>query len=178
MADRQQTQKIVKAELNYLRIAPRKVRMVADTIKGLSVNEAEAQLLFQKRRPAKPILKLLRSAVANAKSNNQLKAENLGIVDIRVDGGPKFKRHMPRAMGRATLIEKKTSHITLVLEESDKFKPRFTAFPARPKKEKAAKKKEKKEDQKPAAPQTKKETKTSTPKKPGFFQKMFRRKSI
>ncbi|MBI2591512.1 MAG: 50S ribosomal protein L22 [Candidatus Brennerbacteria bacterium] len=163
------------AKLNHLRISPRKVRLVASLLKGLSVNEAEAQLLFQIRRPAKPILKLLRSAVANAK-NQQMKTDQLGIVKIEVNQGPRFKRFMPRARGSASLIEKKSSHITLVLEESEKFKPRFKI--AVPKKEKKTTKKAAKKStvEKPAVQEPR--TREYQPSKPGFFRKIFRRKSI
>ena len=81
------------AKLNYLRIAPRKVRSVADLIRGMSVNDAEAQLLMVRRRPAQPLLKLLRSAVANAK-NKQVNPDHLFIAEIRVDQGPMLKRIM------------------------------------------------------------------------------------
>jgi large subunit ribosomal protein L22 len=106
------------AKLRYLHIAPRKVRLVANAIKGLSVNEAEAQLLMSPRRPASDLIKLLRSAVANAKHNAQLSPERLFVKEIRVDQGPMLERYMPRAMGRATAIQKKSSHVTLVLAES------------------------------------------------------------
>jgi len=166
-----QTKKTAKAELNYLRIAPRKVRMVADIIKGLSVNEAEAQLIFQKRRPAKPILKLLHSAVANAK-NNQLNPSSLGVVDIRVDQGPRLKRYMPRARGVGNLIEKKMSHVTIVLEESDKFKSRYAVFPTTVKKS-LIKEKKKMLKKKPATEKKEEAIKSERPKKPGFFKKVF-----
>lgn len=169
-----QVKKIAKAELNYLRIAPRKVKMVADIIKGLSVNEAEAQLIFQKRRPAKPILKLLHSAVANAK-NKQLNPASLGIVDIRVDQGPRLKRYMARARGVGNLIEKKMSHITIVLEESDKFKSRYTVFPTTVKK--AVIKERKKMLKKKPSMEKKEEAKSDKPKKPGFFKKVFSKHS-
>lgn len=107
----------IKAVLKHLRIAPRKVRLVTDLIKGLSVSEAENQLKFLSKRPAIPILKLLQSAVANAARNFNIKKGNLYIFRITVDGGPMFKRWLPRAMGRATPIQKKTSHVTLILEE-------------------------------------------------------------
>ena len=113
------------AQLNYLRIAPRKVRSVGDLIKGLTVNEAEAQLLVQRRRPAKPLLKLLRSAVANAKNNKRLNPDHLFIASIRVDQGPMLKRSLPRARGSASPIQKKMSHVTLVLGVNENLKPRF-----------------------------------------------------
>ena len=109
------------AKLNYLRIAPRKVRLVATVIKGMSVNEAEAQLLVNPKRASEAVLKLLRSAVANAK-NKQMETEKLIVKEIKVDEGPMLKRWMPRAQGRATPIHKKSSHITMVLAESEKAK--------------------------------------------------------
>jgi len=131
---------IVTAKLKHLHIAPRKVRLVANAIKGLSVNEAEAQLLFRAKRSSHVILQLLRSAVANAKNNQKLNPSNLIVKNIQVDQGPTLKRFLPRAMGRATPIHKKTSHISLILEESPKAKmPRFNIAAAKkvksPKKE-------------------------------------------
>jgi large subunit ribosomal protein L22 len=170
--------KTTTAKLNYLKIAPRKTRLVADVLKGLSVNEAEAQLLLSQKRAAEPLIKLLRSAVANAK-NKQLNPERLFIKEIRVDQGPMMKRFIPRAMGRATAIQKKSSHITLVLAESEKLKaPRFKIVkPEKVKKEKTKTKeiKTEKETEKPKLP----EKETAKPaEKPGFVKKIFRRKSI
>lgn len=108
------------AKLRYLRIAPRKVRLVADLIRGKSVEEAQTILNFTVKRAAQPLLKLLKSAIANAKNNFQLEEANLYISKILVDEGPKYKRWMPRARGRASLIQKKTSHITLILDEINK----------------------------------------------------------
>lgn len=113
------------AQLNYLRITPRKVRSVGDLIKGLTVNEAEAQLLVQRRRPAKPLLKLLRSAVANAKNNKRVNPDHLFIESIRVDQGPMLKRSLPRARGSASPIHKVMCHVTLVLGVNENLKPRF-----------------------------------------------------
>src|SRR3989338_10212312 len=107
----------VTAKLNYLQIAPRKVRLIANALKGLAVNEAEAQLLFRPQRPAKPILDLLRSAVASAKYNHKLNPDKLMVSGIKVDQGPMIKRFLPRAMGRATPLQKKMSHVSLILEE-------------------------------------------------------------
>ena len=112
----------VKAKLSYLRIAPRKVRLVADLIRGKSVAEAERILNFAVKRGVKDILKLLKSAVASASHNFQLEKSNLYIAKITVDEGPKLKRWMPRARGSASEIQKKTSHITIILEE---IKPSF-----------------------------------------------------
>lgn len=107
----------VRAKLSYLRIAPRKVRLVADLIRGKSVEEAETILNFTTKKAAFPIFKLLRSAIANAKNNFQLDPANLYIFRITVDEGPKYKRWQARARGQAAEIQKKTSHITLVLDE-------------------------------------------------------------
>jgi large subunit ribosomal protein L22 len=108
----------VVAKLKYLRIAPRKVRLVADLIRRKSVNEALNILDFTNKKAAKPLKKLLNSAIANAKHNFQLDPSKLYISKITVDEGPKYKRWMPRARGRADEIQKKTSHITLVLAEA------------------------------------------------------------
>jgi len=112
--------KEVKAYLRYLRIAPRKVRLVADLIRGKSVEEAERILNFTRKKAALPLLKLLKSAIANAKHNFNLDAKNLYISKITVDEGPKMEKIFPRARGRADIIQKKTSHITLVLKEKEK----------------------------------------------------------
>jgi large subunit ribosomal protein L22 len=113
--------------LSYLRMAPRKVRSVADLIRGLSANEAEAQLLVQRRRPSLALLKLLRSAVANVKNNDkQVNPDHLFISEIRVDGGPMLKRSLPRARGSASPIQKKMSHVTLTLDVNEKLSSRFT----------------------------------------------------
>ena len=108
----------VMARLKYLRIAPRKVRMVADLIRGKSVQEAEQILNIVVKRASKPLLKLLKSALANAKNNFHLDETNLYVSKITVDEGPKLKRWRARSRGQAYEIQKKTSHITLVLAEA------------------------------------------------------------
>jgi large subunit ribosomal protein L22 len=114
------------AKLNYFKMAPRKARLIVNLIKGLPVNEAEAQLIVSPKRISGPIAKLLRSAVANAKNTKEMDPDKLFIKEAWVDEGPVSKRFMPRAMGRACSINKKTSHITLILAESQKLKkPRF-----------------------------------------------------
>lgn len=105
----------IKASLNYLRIAPRKVRSVIDLIRGKEIKEAEVQLKFISRRAAAPILKLINSAIANARNNFNLKKENLFIKEIRVDEGVPNKRWMPVSRGRAYPIMKRTSRIILAL---------------------------------------------------------------
>ncbi len=173
-----------KAKLNYLRMAPRKVRSVGDLVKGLPVNEAEAQLLMQARRPAKPLLKLLRSAVANAKNNGLSDVSHLYISSLRVDGGPMLKRILPRARGSASPIEKKMSHVTLVLGVNAELKPRFTIVA--PKKRKAAPgesgtRTSKKRTTAPSAPKPEQEggEKKRSEKKQGnsgFWKRSFNRK--
>jgi len=113
----------VTAKLRYLRIAPRKVRLVADLIREKSVEEAQTILSFTTKKAARVLLKLLKQAVANAKTNFQLEEKNLYISKILVDEGPKYKRWMPRARGMASPIQKKTSHVTIELTEIEK-KPR------------------------------------------------------
>jgi len=110
----------VKAYLRHLRMAPRKVRLVADLIRGKSVEEAQNILNFTTKRVALPLLKLLKQAIFNAKNNFQLDEKNLYISKIIVDEGPKLKRVFPRARGHADEIQKKTSHIPLILDEIKK----------------------------------------------------------
>jgi large subunit ribosomal protein L22 len=110
---------MITARLRHLRISPRKVRLVTDLIRGLSVEEAEKQLKFLTKRATRPVLKLLNSAAANAQSNNQLAKEDLYIDKIVVEEGPVLKRWRPRAMGRSAPIRKKTSHIALVLKAKE-----------------------------------------------------------
>lgn len=107
----------ITAKLNYLRMAPRKVRLVASLIRGKTVLEAERQLKFSTKRAGTALFKLLASAIANASHNFSLQKENLKISKIVVDGGPPLKRIRPRAFGKAFPIRKRTSHITMVLSE-------------------------------------------------------------
>jgi len=105
------------AKLNYLGLSPRKVRTVATVISGKSVKFAQDYLKVVPRAPSKVLIKLLNSAVANAKNNHGLSGDKLFVKEIRVDQGPTLKRFMPRAFGRAYTIRKRSSHITLVLIE-------------------------------------------------------------
>ena len=104
------------ARLRSLRMTPRKVRLLIDLIRGMKVQDAINQLAFSTKQAAKPVLKLLQSAIANAKHNHDMNGETLVIKTAFVDGGRTLHRSMPRAMGRATPIRKRTAHITLVLE--------------------------------------------------------------
>lgn len=105
-----------KAILRRLSISPQKVRLLIDLIRGMVVAEARVQLQFSNKDAAKPVLKLLESAVANAKHNHQMTESGMVISSAFVDGGPTLHRWMPRAMGRATPIRKRTSHVTIILE--------------------------------------------------------------
>lgn len=115
------------AHLRFVRTAPRKLRRVADAIRGKSVREALALLKFAEVFAAEPIEKLVRSAVANAGNNHDMNADELYIARITVDGGPggRFtKRLDPRAQGRAAFKRKRLSHVTVVVTESAPVKPR------------------------------------------------------
>ena len=105
----------VTAKLRFLRMSPRKVRLIVDMIRGKKVTRALDILSVMPKRAARPVLKLLNSAVANAKHNHSLAVENLKVAQIYVDGGPVLKRWMPKAHGRATPIRERTSHINLFL---------------------------------------------------------------
>ena len=103
----------VRAKARYVRTAPRKARLVIDHIRGKSVDEARAILLHTPRAASRDVLKLLDSAIANAENNHELVADELKIDQAFVDEGPTLKRYRPRALGRATRIRKRTSHMTI-----------------------------------------------------------------
>jgi ribosomal protein L22 len=109
----------VRATARYVRTSARKARLVCDHIRGKSVTEARAILAFTPRAAAKPWSKLLESAVANAEHNHELVGEDLRIAAVLADEGPTLKRFQPRAMGRATKIRKRTSHLTIILSPLD-----------------------------------------------------------
>ena len=106
---------IVRAKARYVRTAPRKARLVVDHIRGKSVDEARAILIHTPRAASRDVLKLLDSAIANAENNHELVADELKIDRVFVDEGPTLKRYRPRALGRATQIRKRTSHMTILL---------------------------------------------------------------
>jgi large subunit ribosomal protein L22 len=106
-----------RAVARYIRISPRKVRLVIDLVRGKKVDEALAILEFTPKRAAKVVKKLIQSAVANAEQNPDVDVDNLYIKRIYADDGPTLKRIRPRAVGRAYLIRKRTSHITVILDE-------------------------------------------------------------
>ncbi|MCD6550600.1 50S ribosomal protein L22 [bacterium] len=183
----------IRAKLKYLRIAPRKVRLVADMIRGKTASEARVLLSFCNKKAALPLLKLLNSALANAKSQQNKEEDILFISKITVDEGPKLKRWRARSRGQAFEIQKKTSHISLVLDEiTEKSREKLKKVtkkqeavsekkevPKVESKEKEAKEKEAKEEliakQKPKF-KPEKETKKPTTKK--IIPKMFRRKAF
>ncbi|OLC61846.1 MAG: 50S ribosomal protein L22 [Ktedonobacter sp. 13_1_40CM_4_52_4] len=108
----------MRASATHIRIAPRKVRTVVDTVRGKSVSQALSILAFTRKKAALPVQKLLKSAVANAAENNGISDVDTLVIDrIMVDEGPTLKRYMPRARGRATPIRKRTSHIRIILRE-------------------------------------------------------------
>lgn len=104
----------IKATVKYIRLSPRRTRLVADLLRGKPVIKAREQLTFTPKAASLPLLKLLNSAVANAK-NQKLDETELYIKSLTVDGGPTMKRWRPRAFGRATPIRKRSSHIAIVL---------------------------------------------------------------
>ena len=106
-----------KAVARFIRISPQKARLVADTVKGQTVESALNVLRFMPKKGARILRKVMESALANASQNEAIDVDTLYVKNIYVDGGPSQKRIRPRAMGRATRIIKRTSHITVVLEE-------------------------------------------------------------
>jgi len=166
----------VTAKLRYLRITPRKVRLVADLIRGKSVEEAQTILSFANKKAAEPLLKLLKSAASNAKNNFQLKELNLYISKILVDEGPKYKRWRARARGRADEIQKKTSHIAIVLDEIIK-RPKEIKKMKKVKKIPKIKEEAKKEI-KIEKPKFKPETEIKKPKSERGIKRIFRRKAF
>ena len=107
----------VKAQNRFVRQSPYKVRRVLDLVRGLPVEEAEHVLRLTNRAAATPIAKTLKSAVANAEHNHALDAEDLVVFEAYADEGPTLRRFKPRARGRATRIDKRTSHITIVVSD-------------------------------------------------------------
>ena len=107
----------VRAKLKFARIGPRKAQLVADLIRGKGSEESLSVLMFTKKSAAKTISKLLKSAIANAGQNKTIDVDRLYVKKITVDQGPTMKRFMPRALGRATTIRKRSSHILIVLDE-------------------------------------------------------------
>lgn len=107
----------INATTRYVRIAPRKLRLIADLVRGHKVNEAINFVKFTPKKGAKIVYKSLMSAVSNANQKGTLDVDNLYIKTIYIDEGPAMKRYLPRAQGRATLIKKKSSHLVITLAE-------------------------------------------------------------
>jgi ribosomal protein L22 len=110
---------LVRAKASYVRVAPRKARLIADQVRGLPIDDARTLLRFSPRTAARDIAKLIDSAAANAENNHDLIADDLMITEITVDEGPTLRRYRPRALGRATRINKRTSHIKVALTPED-----------------------------------------------------------
>jgi len=113
------TPPVVNARARYVRVAPRKARLIADQVRGMHVDDAKTLLRFSTRGAARDIAKLIDSATANAEANHDLVADELRVADITVDEGPTLRRYRPRALGRATRINKRTSHIHVALTPED-----------------------------------------------------------
>lgn len=132
-----------RAIARFIRISPRKTRLVADTIRGKNVREAKAILKVLNKRPARVLEKILGSAVANARQK-ELNEDILKVESIYVDQGPYLKRYMPAAMGRATMIRRPTSHITVIVAEDIRAKQKLEVLKQqRSEKKKKRKKREK-----------------------------------
>jgi|SRR3989304_2552545 large subunit ribosomal protein L22 len=107
-----------KAVARFVRVSPRKVRLVMDEIRGMKVDDALKQLSYSPQKGAAVLKKLIDSAVANATANSEIDVDTLFVKRVFADEGPTWKRFSPRAMGRATRIRKRSSHLTVVLDES------------------------------------------------------------
>ena len=162
---------IATAKLSNLNIAPRKVRLVCDVIRGMHVNKAIAQLQVMDVRSTGFVLKLLKSAISNAK-NSKMDANKLYVKTIMVNQGPMLKRFLPRARGSATEIQKKFCHVLITLAESDKIVAPNYLIIEKPKKVRS----------KPERTTKQKTTKEAEEKiggqKKGFMQKIFNRKAV
>jgi ribosomal protein L22 len=106
---------VIRASSRYVRVAPRKARLIADQVRGLQIDRARALLQFSPRGAAQDIGKLIESAAANAENTHDLVADEMRVAEITVDEGPTLRRFRPRALGRATPINKRTSHIAVAL---------------------------------------------------------------
>ena len=107
-----------KAVAKYIRISPQKARLVADVIRGMKADTPVTSLRFMPKKAARILRKILESAVANADQRDSVDVDTLYVKEVTIDGGPMLKRFSPRAQGRATRILKRTSHITVVVDEA------------------------------------------------------------
>jgi len=110
---------LVRATSKYVRVSPRKARLIADQVRGKHIDDARSLLKFSPRSVADDISKVIESAAANAEANHDLIGDEMIVAEIRVDEGPTLKRFRPRAMGRATPIHKRTCHISVALTPED-----------------------------------------------------------
>ncbi|MCB0858801.1 MAG: 50S ribosomal protein L22 [Solirubrobacterales bacterium] len=110
---------LVRASAKYVRVSPRKARLIADQVRGKHIDDARSLLQFSPRSAADDIAKVIESAAANAEANHELIGDEMIVSEIRVDEGPTLKRFRPRAMGRATPIHKRTCHISVALTPED-----------------------------------------------------------
>ena len=114
---KEQQDKRPRAIARYVRISSRKVKTVIDLIRGKQVTEARAILMATPKAATEPVMKLLDSAIANAENNKDMAADTLFVAEVFADMGPTLKRFRPRAQGRASKIRKRTSHITIILDQ-------------------------------------------------------------
>lgn len=166
----------ITTQLNKFRMAPRKVRAVVNLVKGRGVIEALAQLEYVIKRPATGIIKIINSAIANAENNFSMVKDNLFIKDFIVNEGVKLKRFRPKGFGRASMIQKKSSHIRIVLAEKvPGLKRQESAQPKKAEKVYAEKEEKQTETKKP-------EIKSELGKKSNVIgnlgKRLFRRKAI
>ena len=168
----------VEAKLRYLRMSPRKVRVVCDLIKGMHVFRAEAQLRHVGKRAARPVLKLLKSAIANAENNFKLERKNLYVQNITVDGGPVLKRGRARAFGRSAPIMERTSHINLVLGVREVGSMPEVRVPEVAKTKEKGELTKRETSDKMKRQQSLREPSKQVKKQKGFVQRMFQRKAI
>ncbi len=117
IARRENAEKRPHATAKYIRISARKVKVVIDLIRGKDVKEAEAILMYTPKAASEPTLKVLRSAMANAENNLDMDVENLYVAEVFANQGPTLRRYRPRSRGSASRIRKRTSHITIILDE-------------------------------------------------------------
>lgn len=172
----------VTSKLRHLRISPRKVRLVADLIRKKKAEEAQTILDFTIKKGSRPLIKLLKTAIADAKNNFQLEATNLYISKITIDQGPINKRWRPRSRGMANPIKKRTSHITLILEEIEPGKKLKEVKEIKEIRKDVIEKKGQPAVDRPKAERPKfehgPELETIKPKKAKELKRIFRRKSI
>ncbi len=168
----------ITVKLRYLRIAPRKVRLAADLVRGKNVEQARTILNFALKRASHPLLKLLDSAIAGAKNNFRLDESNLYVFKIAVDEGPKNKRWRAQSRGRAAEIQKKSSHITIVLGEIEEKKKKKSAKIETKIKPVEKEEKTEKTEKKAEKPKIKFQKIIKKPKINKSLKKIFRRKAF